>query len=541
MAERSTCGQARGTPPLQRMAEFLRQHGPAEGECARRLAAAMDRPVAELRGAASFYSDLAAPPETRVCDGTSCFLCGEAGLRDDLLMLGLSCRSVSCLGYCYQSPAALAADGRPMHTGVKPLPEIRNHARVPVVTRHLSGGGAATLAKARALGVYAALERVLEGTPERVLAAMERSGERGRGGAAFPTAAKWRACAAAADPRRYVVANGDEGDPGSFLDRVLMEEDPHTILEGLAICGFATGAGEGIVFIRSEYPRAIQAVEHAILEARAAGWLGPDILGRGFGFEVSVVMGMGSYVCGEETALLNAIEGRRGEVRIRPPFPTASGLHGHPTVINNVETLANVPFIVADGGHAYSQLGSAASRGTKALCLNRGFARPGIVEVEFGISLREVIQDLAGGAADGKELAAVLLGGPMGSVVMPDEWDIPLCYDAMRARGIEPGHGGLVAVAEDTDFRGLLAHWLRFMTEESCGKCVPCRLGSQCAKNALRSGRSGAEIRARLEELFTAMELGSLCAFGQSMPRPMRQLLRNFGNRIFAPAATHPP
>jgi NADH:ubiquinone oxidoreductase subunit F (NADH-binding) len=242
---------------------------------------------------------------------------------------------------------------------------------------------------------------------------------------------------------------------------------------------------------------------------------------------------MGSYVCGEETALLNAIEGRRGEVRLRPPFPTQCGLYGHPTVINNVETLANVPFIVEDGGVAFSSLGTPASRGTKALCLNRGFARPGIVEVEFGTPLRTVIEDLAGGGRHGQKLAAVLLGGPMGSVVMPEQWDTPVCYDAMRSNGIELGHGGLVAVAEDADFRGLLAHWIRFMIEESCGKCVPCRLGSQCAGNALRSGRPEAEVRARLLELFAAMEGGSLCAFGQSMPHPMRQLLENFGHRIF--------
>jgi NADH:ubiquinone oxidoreductase subunit F (NADH-binding) len=454
-------------------------------------------------------------------------------MRDHLAGSDASCRRVSCLGYCYESPVALLPDGRPVGVGVADWPEIRNFARVPVVTRRVLAGGAATLAQARKLGVYDALAAALEGTPGKVLAAMEESGQRGRGGAAYPTAWKWQACASASDRRRYVVANGDEGDPGSFLDRILMEEDPHTILEGLAICGFAVGAGEGIVFIRSEYPKAIEVMERAIAEARGAGLIGTNILDQGFDFEVRVVTGMGSYVCGEETALLNAIEGRRGEVRIRPPFPTQCGLYGHPTVINNVETLANVPFILEDGGVAFSSLGTPASRGTKALCLNRGFARPGIVEVEFGTPLRTVIEDLGGGGRHGHKLAAVLLGGPMGSVVMPEQWDTPVCYDAMRSNGIELGHGGLVAVAEDADFRGLLAHWIRFMIEESCGKCVPCRLGSQCAENALRSGRPEAEVRARLLELFAAMEGGSLCAFGQSMPHPMRQLLENFGHRIF--------
>ena len=542
MAERSPCNPEPAAAPLQHIAEFLRRNGPIHGEGATRLAARLGRPAASVRGAASFYSDLVEPGETKICDGTSCFLCGAGDQWKDLASSpSSSCRTVSCLGYCYRSPVALGPDGWPLDPGGSALPEIRNFARVPVVTRHLLGGGAATLAKARELGVYQALATALDGTPGKVLAAMERSGQRGRGGAAFPTVWKWQACASASDRRRYAVANGDEGDPGSFLDRVLMEEDPHTILEGLALCGFAVGAGEGIVFIRSEYPRAIAAMEQAIAEARAAGLIGINILGQGFDFEVSVVAGLGSYVCGEETALLNAIEGRRGEVRIRPPFPTQSGLYGHPTVINNVETLANVPFIVADGGVACSRLGSAANRGTKALCLNRGFARPGMVEVEFGTPLRTVIEDMAGGGRDGKKLAAVLMGGPMGSVAMPDQWDVPVCYDAMRTAGLELGHGGLVAVPEDADFHALLGHWIRFMIEESCGKCVPCRLGSQCAENALRSGRPAAEIRARLDELFTAMEWGSLCAFGQSMPHPMRQLLENFGHRIFGSEPSHRP
>lgn len=541
MPERSIRPGTPDSPPLEYILEFIRSHGPIEGEQATQLAAALERPVASIRSAASFYSDLAEPSGSRICNGTSCFLRGAGALDRNLTTLGVPARSAACLGYCYHSPVAITPDGWPLDTGTSQLPEIRNVARTPVVTRRLLDGGAPNLPLARESGAYSALDAALRGTPEMVLDAVEMSGERGRGGAAFPTARKWRACAAAGDPRRYVVANGDEGDPGSFLDRVLMEADPHAILEGLLLCGFAVGAGEGIVFIRSEYPRAIATMERAISEAKAAGLIGSDILGRGFNFEVSLFKGMGSYVCGEETALLNAIEGRRGDVRLRPPFPTQSGLHGHPTVVNNVETLANVPFIVTDGGLAYSRLGTSASKGTKVLCLNGGFARPGMVEVEFGIPLREVIEDLAGGACRGKKLAAVLLGGPMGSVVMPDEWDIPICYEAMHSYGIELGHGGMVAVPEDTDFRALLSHWIRFMIDESCGKCVPCRLGSQCAGKVLHSDLPDTAIRDRLEGLFHMMELGSLCAFGQSMPVPMRQLLDNFGDRIFPSHRTRPP
>lgn len=504
---------------LARIAAVARRDGVPVDEAAVRVAGELGLPAATLRGAASYYAHLSSPPGTQVCAGTSCFLCRGSDAPH-------GAHPVYCLGHCDRSPAWLDDSGV-AHGPDGPLPDLpdtRCQASTPVVTRRLLAGGAATLERARELGAYATLTN----TPESaaVLAALERSGERGRGGAGFATARKWRTCAETPADRRYLIANGDEGDPGSFIDRVLMEHDPHAILEGMILGGHAIGAAEGIVFIRSEYPQAIAAMELAVREARAAGLLGN-------GFEVSIVRGMGSYVCGEETALLNAIEGRRGEVRLRPPYPAQVGLHGKPTVINNVETLANVPFIVADGGEAYARLGTPDSRGTKALCLNRGFARPGIVEVEFGISLRTVIEEIGGGSRDGQPLAAVLVGGPMGSVVTPDAWDVPVGYGEMRQRGIELGHGGIVAVPQDADFRGLLAHWLRFMIDESCGKCVPCRLGSQCAANALHAGRTADESRRRLDELFTAMEQGSLCAFGQSMPIPMRQLIGHFGDRIF--------
>jgi NADH:ubiquinone oxidoreductase subunit F (NADH-binding) len=370
----------------------------------------------------------------------------------------------------------------------------------------------------------------LHGKPADVLAVMERSGERGRGGAGFPTGVKWRLCAETPADERYVIANGDEGDPGSFIDRVLMERDPHGVLEGLALCAYAVGARRGIVFIRSEYPRAIAVMRTAIAEARQAGLLGGA--GGGFNFEASVFPALGSYVCGEETALLNAIEGLRGEVRIRPPYPAQEGLYGRPTVINNVETLVNVPFILAHGADAYAALGTTESRGTKALCLNHGFARPGIVEVGFGESLRAVIEGAGGGGAGGKRIEAVLLGGPMGSVLMPDEWDVPVCHAAMTARGIRLGHGGLIALLEGTDYRAFFEHLLHFMMEESCGKCVPCRLGSRAAWNTLHQ-TNGHDPRPRLQRLCEVMEQGSLCAFGQNMPGPLRQLMERFGERIF--------
>jgi NADH:ubiquinone oxidoreductase subunit F (NADH-binding) len=318
-----------------------------------------------------------------------------------------------------------------------------------------------------------------------------------------------------------VIANGDEGDPGSFVDRLLMERDPHAVLEGLALCGFAVGAAEGIVYVRSEYPEAFRRLEAAARAARAAGWLGPRSATR---FDVRIESGHGSYVCGEETALIESVEGRRGEAQPRPPYPVERGLFGRPTVVNNVETLVAVPWIATEGAAAYRRLGTPGCPGTKALCLNWGFARPGVVEVEIGTSLRRAIHEFGGGARDGRPLAGVLLGGPMGSVLPPDAWDVPVDPVALAALGIQLGHGGIVALPQGTDWRALLVHLLGFMAEESCGRCVPCRLGSRRALElARRLDAPGAA--ARLRELLNLVRDTSLCGFGQLVPIPASQLL----------------
>jgi NADH:ubiquinone oxidoreductase subunit F (NADH-binding) len=497
------------------------------------------------RGVSSFYADLHADPAaTRVCRGTSCWLAGGEDVWK-LQARKQACRPAYCVGHCDRSPALLRPDGgvatgeRAQRDGaVDPAASraaVRCLAPEPIVTARIGRGSFAALDAARRDGAYAALERALAGPREAVLDALERSRVRGRGGAAYPAAAKWRACASAPGPDRVAIANGDEGDPGSFVDRVLMEDDPHALLEGLLLCAFAVGASEGIVFIRSEYPLAQQRVRDAIEQARAAGLLGARILGRAFDCELRVVSGHGSYVCGEETALLNSIEGRRGEVRLRPPYPTEHGLYGRPTVVNNVETLACVPAIVASGGEHVARFGTSACSGTIALCFNAGFARPGILEVEFGTPLRTAIEE-AGGGAGGRRLDAVLLGGPMGSVVLPDAWDVPVDYDAMAARGLRLGHGGLVALPEGADLHGLLLHWLAFMRDESCGRCTPCRLGSAAA-HALVAGPPGAASREGVLRLFDVMEQASLCAFGQLLPGPMRELATHFRARVFGSGA----
>jgi NADH:ubiquinone oxidoreductase subunit F (NADH-binding) len=446
---------------------------------------------------------------------------------------------------CDRSPAIQFADGRvACGSSASARPEsalavepgqsvdVRNISRRAVVTERLARGSHAALTVARRAGAYEALGKALRESPSAVLARIEASGEQGRGGAGYPTGRKWRACAEGPAGPRCVIANGDEGDPGSFVDRLLLEDDPHSVLEGLMLCGWAVGAHEGIIFIRAEYPQAQERMRQAIVEARAAGLLGAAVMGYPFAFDARVVAGHGSYVCGEETALLNAIEGRRGDVRVRPPYPAQSGLHGRPTVVNNIETLVNIPWIVREGADAYRALGTPDSPGTKAFCLNRGFARPGIVEAEFGVNLRELIEVHAGGSCDRGGLAAIALGGPMGSVLVPARWDIRLDYPELNRRGIRLGHGGIVAIPAAAHLSAVLLNWVEFMAAESCGKCAPCGLGSRQALDLARrlcaSPAPDARLEAELTTLMATVQSASLCGFGQGIAGPILTLVRLF-------------
>jgi NADH:ubiquinone oxidoreductase subunit F (NADH-binding) len=522
--------------PLARVRDRRRQ-GVALGDAVGELARAEGRPLAPLLAAARSHADLVATPgAARVCRGTSCELSGAAAVADKLSHDG-PVRPVHCLGYCYRSPAVLDAGGSVWvevdpgrilgergHPPPLPAPpRIECRAAEPIVTRRIGRGDFAPLPKAIADGAYRALGRALSLGPESVLGELERSGERGRGGAGYPTAVKWRRAAAAAGPDKVVIANGDEGDPGSFVDRMLLERDPHGVLEGLALSALAIGASRGVVFIRSEYPRAIRRMRAAVAEAERAGILGAKLGGEGPSFHVSVVEGFGSYVCGEETALIAALEGERGEVRPRPPYPTECGLFGRPTVVNNVETLVNVPWIIERGGDAFAAIGTKHSNGTKALCLNAGFASPGIVEVPFGLSLRAVIEDCGATACDESALAGVLLGGPMGSFLAPADCDVALCWAALAERGVHLGHGGLVAVPPGADLAALVRHLLGFVASESCGRCVPCRAGSARAVRLAADDLAGntAAIRVALG----VMRRASLCAFGRETPGPIETLL----------------
>lgn len=533
-------------PALPAFHEALEAHGGPTPSAVRSLAQAVHLPIAAVRGAVSSYDDAnLRPGAIRVCAGTSCLLAGGAevsrGLGEDH-----ACHPVYCLGYCDRSPAAMSAGGKVLpnltRESFKLLgadtelshpapPSIRVTSRHAIVTSRLGGTGASD----GQTPVYAGLRAALGMSPGAVVQAMLDSGLRGRGGAAYPTGRKWQLAAGATGSPKFVVANGDEGDPGSFIDRELMERDPHSILEGMAICGHAVGASRGIVFIRSEYPVAARVMLDAIAAGEAAGVLGPNALGPQRPFMVEVVRGLGSYVCGEETALLAAIEGQRGEVWPRPPYPVDAGVFGKPTVVDNVETLNNVPWIIEHGPAAFAAMGTAESKGTKALCFNRGFAKPGIVEVEFGITLRSAIEDLGGGGRGGEELEAVLIGGPMGSIVTPDAWDAPICFAGMARRGINLGHAGLVAIPRGVNWASLLQHLLTFMRDESCGKCVPCRLGSLRAHEIARQGLTPDNL-SRFERIMSLMKEASLCAFGRETPGPVRTILDKFGDRVIKEA-----
>ena len=530
------------TSVLPAFHDALYEHGPLDGPASQSLARTVHLPVATVRGAASSFDDSRIDPRAvRVCAGTSCMLAGGGELSRQLSR-DHPCHPVYCLGYCDRAPAAMTPGGKVVpclsQSGLSTIsgatdiahpapPSIRCTARHAIVTARIGQ----PLNAVESVPEYTGLSAALRMTPQNVVDMMVASGARGRGGAAYPTGKKWQLAARSKGWPKFIVANGDEGDPGSFIDRELMERDPHSILEGMAIAGHAVGGARGIVFIRSEYPVAAEIMTRAIAAAASAGVLGPHALGRDKPFDVEVVRGMGSYVCGEETALLAAIEGQRGEVWPRPPYPVDAGLFGRPTVVDNVETLANVPWILEHGAEQYAAMGTPDSKGTKALCFNHGFAKPGIVEVEFGVTLRSAIEDFAGGGAGGVELEAVLLGGPMGSIVTPDQWDAPICFAGMARRGINLGHAGLVAIPRPADWAAMLRHLLTFMRDESCGKCVPCRLGSMRAHEIAKAGLT-AESLPKFERIMDLMKVASLCAFGRETPGPIRTILERFRDRV---------
>jgi bidirectional [NiFe] hydrogenase diaphorase subunit len=492
-------------------------------------------PDAAAYGAQTYYADRAAPRgerHVRVCSGTGCFVASggrhvgqvesSLGVRvGDCTPDGeVSLQAVHCLGYCYGGPAAL--DGDDPRAGQDLADQLVGLAPPVDPPLPVTASPASVLLRGRSPGqdrwqVWPQVVVAADGA-QRVRREVETARLRGRGGAGFPVSRKWEAVTASRDGGpRFVVANGDEGDPGSFADRMLMERDPDLVLEGLALAGLACGATAGFAYVRSEYPRARAAMQRSVEAARDAGHLGVDVHGSGIDFDVEVVSGHGSYVAGEETSLLRSIVGLRGAVRVRPPYPTDKGLLGRPTAVNNVETLAAVPVIVADGGDAYARLAADTETGTLLACLNERFARPGVFEVEFGTPLRVIVDDLGGGLRDGGVLRALQVGGPLGGFLGPDQLDVPLLESALTSAGVSLGHGGLVAVDDNVSYADLLAHLWRFGASESCGACTPCREGT-------RRGEADPARATGDSMLLDVMAQTSLCAFGRRLPAAVRSL-----------------
>jgi NADH:ubiquinone oxidoreductase subunit F (NADH-binding) len=415
------------------------------------------------------------------------------------------------LGKCYAAPATGKDTSRPT---------IEVKSRRPIVLARIAAGGARTFDEYRKQGGGRGLEKALSLSSEEVVAEVEQSELAGRGGAGFPTGKKWRSVAAMHSTEKYVVANLDEGDPGAYIDRFIAEDDPFCLIEGMAIAARAVSAKRGWVYARCEYPEAIRIVRDALDEARNAKFLGSGILGSDFAFDIELVIGGGSYICGEETSLLNSIEGKRPLARIRPPYVAESGLWGKPTLVNNAETFANVPWIIEHGGASYSALGVLGSRGNKLVSLNSLFRKPGLYEVEFGIPLREIVEDIGGGLRSGS-LRGLIIGGPIAGMVPPSLLDTKFGFTELREIGASVGHGGIVAFDEHTSIPELVHHVFSFGTYESCGECTPCRLGSARIEklwNRVPSGtKLGESEQLEWRQIVDALRAASLCGLGTGL------------------------
>jgi NADH:ubiquinone oxidoreductase subunit F (NADH-binding)/(2Fe-2S) ferredoxin len=379
---------------------------------------------------------------------------------------------------------------------------------------------------------YEALAKALtEMTPEQVVDEVEKSGLRGRGGAGFPTGRKWRLTAKEKGAPKYVICNADEGDPGAFMDRSAIEGDPHTIVEGMTIGGYAVGSEHGVVYIRAEYPLAIKRIQKAIEDARANGMLGKNILGSNFSFDIEIRLGAGAFVCGEETALIHSIEGSRGMPRPRPPYPAASGLFGKPTLINNVETWANVPVVILDGANWFKTIGTETSKGTKVFALAGKVVNTGLIEVPMGTTLREIIYDVGGGIPNGKRFKSVQTGGPSGGCLPEKYLDTPIDYESLAKAGSIMGSGGMIVIDEDACMVDMARFFLEFTQDESCGKCTPCREGTKRMLEILvriTEGKGKAGDIEKLERLGAMIKKSALCGLGQSAPNPVLSTIKNF-------------
>jgi bidirectional [NiFe] hydrogenase diaphorase subunit len=497
--------------------------------------------------------------EIRVCMAAGCLSSGsdavlkalkavvkERGIEETCLVKG-----VGCMGPCAGGPLVRADDAlyhrvSPQDAAevvdsvtAKPIERLTMRTDTPFFERQrrivLENAGRIDpeqLDEYVATGGYQALAKVLTGmTPPEVIDELTRSGLRGRGGAGYPTGLKWSTVAKTGHPTKYIVCNADEGDPGAFMDRSVLESDPHRVLEGMAIAAVTVGAQQGFFYVRAEYPLAVQRVNQAIRQAERAGIIGKRVLGTTSEFHVDVRLGAGAYVCGEETALLASIEGNRGTPRPRPPYPAQAGLWGASTLINNVETLANIPPIINNGGDWYAETGTAGSKGTKVFALAGQVQNTGLIEVPMGTSLREIIFDIGGGVPEGRTFKAVQTGGPSGGCIPAEFLDRPVDYESLAQLGSIMGSGGIIVIDSSSNMVDVAKYFMEFSMSESCGKCVPCRVGTLHTHRLLEgllAGRGSREDVAKLEQLCDLLKNTSLCGLGQAAPNPVRAALRYF-------------
>jgi len=515
-----------------------------------------------------------------VCEGTGCVSSKSPDIRIALEkiinQLGLGEKVevgfTGCHGFCQQGPIVVVEPDGIFYCGVKPAdakdiaeshlvggePVKRLFYRHPVtkevvphyrdilfykkqqriILRNCGKINPEKISDYEVQGGYQALRKVISTMPpERVIEEIRRSGLRGRGGAGFPAAAKWDFCRKQAGDVKYAICNGDEGDPGAFMDRSILEADPHTVIEGLIILGFAIGAHRGFIYCRAEYPLALKRIRIALQQAREKGYLGEGILGSNFDFDVEIFEGAGAFVCGEETALISSIEGSRGMPRSRPPFPAEKGLWGKPTVINNVKTLASVPVILDHGADWFASIGTKTSKGTAVFALTGKIANSGLVEVPMGAPLSTIIYDIGGGIPNKKAFKAVQTGGPSGGCLPGTKLELPIDFDSLQEAGSMMGSGGLVVMDEDTCIVDVAHFFLSFTQSESCGKCVPCRVGTRHMVSLLEKIISGKSTEAdldKLEKLANMIKQGSLCGLGQTAPNPVLTALRYFRSEFIA-------
>ena len=499
--------------------------------------------------------------QINVCVATGCVMCGSERVKEALeeavkakgLENEVIVKGVGCLGLCSAGPMILIEPDGIIYHKVQPedataivqglvstpverlicSPEMPFFKRqVKIVMENSGIIDPEQVEDYIAVGGYQALVKVLtEMSPSEVIEEVTKSGLRGRGGAGYPTGLKWSTVAKANGARKFVVCNADEGDPGAYMDRTVLESDPHRVIEGMVIAAYAVGAQQGYIYVRAEYPLAIKRLRTAIRQAERLNLLGNNILGTTFSFHIELRIGAGAFVCGEETALIASIEGKRGTPRPRPPYPAEYGLWGYPTLINNVETFANIPAIIRNGGEWFAKIGTEKSKGTKVFALAGRVINTGLIEVPMGINLREIVFDIGGGFPDGKKFKAVQTGGPSGGCIPEQFIDLPVDYESLTKAGSIMGSGGMIVMDETSCMVDVAKFFIEFCTSESCGKCVPCRVGTAQMYDLLRLITSGAATMRDLElleELCDLVKNASLCGLGQTAPNPVLSTLRYF-------------